>query len=245
MDKRQTQEDELFIPTPEQVAAAVGMEPEEAVELSNLTAEEKLIGAKILPAVTARVRAAAQAEAAKQLAQQTQELIAQNNRMMQDEVEKLRNSIKPPDPEQLEKLLSQEYGEMEFQIKMRKKNETRTFVLREMPQAAEKRFFKMVADKIVPHIKELAQIEWAQTASRAEQVQRMLEIIPDGLDTLAECCAICLDPFKEDSITVEWVQSNMGSNRIVNVIEAQLTVSKMRDFISAAYRLLPGTPKKG
>lgn len=241
MDERN---DETFVPTPEEVAAAVGIEPEEPAELATLSPEEKRIGAKILPFIAAKVRAQAQAEAAKDLAKQTQELIGQNNRMMADEVEKIRASIKPPDPKQLEQLLSQEYGEMEFKIKTRKKDETRTFVLREMPQLAEKRFFKMIADKIVPHIKELAAVEWAAAASRAEQVQRMLEIIPDGLDTLAECCAICLDPYEEDSVDAKWVQLNMGSNRIVTVIEAQLTVSKMRDFISSAYRLLPGNPTR-
>jgi len=230
--------DEDFAPTAEQIEAALA-DPETPEDLDVLsTPEEKAIGAKILPGLTAKIRAAAQADAAKELAAKTQELIASNQRMMKDEVEKLRASIKPPDPKELETLLSQDYGEMSVQIAGRK-GDKKTFVLRELPQSCEKRMFNIIQHRVLPHLKELAAVEWVASATQAEKLQKALAIIPDGLDMLAECCAICLDPFGDDGITTDWVQKNMGSSRILAVVEAQLEISKIRDFGSAVYRLLP------
>jgi hypothetical protein len=229
---------EDFVPTKEQIEEALA-DPETPEELSVLTTpEEKAIGAKILPGLAKKIRAQAQADSAKELAAKVQELNASNQRMMQDEVEKLRASIKPPDSKEIETLLSQDYGEMTVQIANRK-GDKKTFTLRELPQACEKKMFDIIQKRVLPHLKEIAAVEWAASATQAEKLQKVLAIIPDGLDMLAECCAICLDPFKDDGITVEWVQANMGSSRILAVVEAQLEISKIRDFGSAVYRLLP------
>ena len=231
-------EDENFTPTKEQIEAALA-DPETPEELSVLTTpEEKAIGARLLPGLTSKIRAHAQADAAKELAAKTQELIAGNQRMMKDEVEKLRASIKPPDPKEIETLLSQDYGQMTVEVAGRK-GMKKTFTLRELPQSCEKRMFDIIQKRVLPHLKELAAVEWVASATQAEKLQKALSIIPDGLDMLAECCAICLDPFGDDGITVEWVQANMGSSRILAVVEAQLEISKIRDFGSAVYRLLP------
>jgi hypothetical protein len=232
--------DENFTPTPEQIEQALSDDPSDVEELAVLsTPEEKAIGAKLLPGLTAKIRAQAQADSAKELAAKVAELQANNTRMMEDEIKKLRESIKPPDPKQIETLLSQDYGEMTVAITGRKSAGTRTFTLRELPQASEKQMFDIIQKRVLPHLKELAAVEWAAAATQGEKLQKVLTIIPDGLDMLAECCAICLDPFKEEGITLEWVQANMGSSRILNVVEAQLEVSKIRDFGSAVYRLFP------
>lgn len=232
-------------PTREEIEQALA-DPEPAQELSLLTPEERAIGAKILPVLAARIRqeaqAEAKAEAAKELARQTQELIAQNTRMIEDEVKKLREQMQPPDPKQLEELISQEYGEMTVKVFPRKGSDgqrERDFILRELPQAAEKKMLGMLSKKIVPHLRELASVEWSAASTQAEKMQKVIELIPDGLDVLAACCAICFDPFGDDGISTEWIQNNMGSSRIMNAIEAQLAISKIRDFGSAVYRLLP------
>lgn len=227
------------IPTRESIEAALADPEAESPELSVLTPEERIIGAKILPGLANKIRAKAEADAAKSLADKVQELAAQNSRMMKDEVEKLRSSIQPPDPKQLEQLLSQEYATMDVPVFNRKSEKT-LFVLRELPQAAEKRMFDMIRTRLVPHLKEISSVEWTSSASQAEKIQRILDIIPDGLDLLAACCAICLDPYQESpTVNIAWIQENLGSNRIMTIVEAQLEISKIRDFGSAVYRLLP------
>lgn len=228
------------IPTREEIEAALSDdEPTEDPLLSVLsTPQEKEIGAKILPGIAARVRQTAEAESAKKLSERVKELEASNMRMIEDEVKKIRENLKPPDGTQLEKLLSQEYGTMNVTVPSRK-GEHRTFVLRELPQDAEKRMLAIVTKNLMPHLKALASVEWAAASTQADKLQKVIEIMPDGLDMMAECCSICLDPYGDDGITKDWVQKNMGSNRIVTVIEAQLEISKLRDFGSAVYRLLP------
>jgi len=230
-------EQKEFIPTREQVEAAINAdEPDEALSVLT-TEEEKRIGAKLIPALAARINAKCEADAARKLAQQTQELISQNERMMKDEMEKLRASIKPPDPKELEQLLSQEYGEVVIELPLRAGKQT--FTLRELPQACEKKMLDIIAKRIVPQLKELAAQDWAGMASNAAKLQKVIDILPEGMDMMAECCAICLDPFNSDGIDQEWVQKNIGSNRILGIIRAQLEVSKIRDFGSAVYQLLP------
>jgi hypothetical protein len=230
----------MSAPTRDEVEAALAdPEPEsEAPELNVLTPEERTIGAKILPGLTARIRAKAEAASAQALADKIVELQANNTRMMNDEVTKLRASLQPPDQKQIEQLLSQEYATMDVQVWDRK-HEKRSFTLRELPQSAEKKMFEIISVKVVPHLKELAAVEWAVSASNAERLEKVISIIPDGLDMLAQVCAICMDPYKEEGIDAEWIQNTMGSNRIINVIEAQMEISKLRDFGSAVYRLLP------
>ena len=233
---------EEFIPSRDDVEAALA-DPEKPAgndnpELNVLTPEERAIVAKILPGLTARIRGIAEADSARSLAERTKELIAQNTKMMEDEVKKLRDSIKPPDEKQLAELLAQEYGTMDVPVVSRK-GVTKTFTLRELPQSCEKKMFDIIKVKIVPHMKELAAAEWSASSTGAERLQKVLDIVPDGLDMLADVCAICLDPYKEEGVDRDWVQANMGSSRIINVVDAQMTISKIRDFGSAVYRLLP------
>lgn len=230
---------EDFVPTREQVEAALADPDQTEDELSVLTAEERTAAAAFLPRLVAKIRARSEADAAKKLADQTNELIAQNNRMMTEEVAKLRAQLQPPDPAQLETLLSQEYGQMQVSVFGRKAATEKTFTLRELPQAVERKVIGIVTKTIVPHLKELAAVEWAASASNAEKLQKILDMLPNGMDMLAECCALCLDPFGDEGITTEWVQANMSSSRIMNVIEAQFTISRLRDFGSAVSRLIP------
>jgi len=223
-------------PTREELESAIA-EPVEPPELASLSPEEKAIGAKLLPILTAKISQEAEARKAKKLAEEVEKLKAANEQMMRDEIQKLRDSQKPPDPKQLEQLLTQEYGEME--VPVRGKNGPQTFTLHEMPQEAEKRLVAIVQKHLVPHLRELAAVEWTANTTTAEKYQRVIDIVPSALDMMAECCAICLDPYNEAGITAEWVQKNMASLRILHVIEAQMTVSRFRDFISAAYRLFP------
>ena len=226
-----------FTPTPEEIEAAISGEEPDPLISTLTTEEEKRIAARILPGVIARVSARMEADGAKKLAKATQELIEQNDRMMHDEVAKLRKAIKPPEPAELEQLLSQEYGEIKIELPL--KGGKRTFTLRELPQACEKRMMDIVARRILPQIKEIAAADWAGMASIATKLQKFIDIVPDGLDMIAECCAICLDPFNTDGIDLEWVQKNISSNRILGIVQAQLEVNKIRDFGSAVYQLLP------
>lgn len=227
---------ETSFPTKEEVESAIA-EPEEPPELAALSPEEKAVGIKLLPLLTAKIMEQAEARKTKKLLEEVEKIKASNAEMMQAEIKKLHERNKPPDPKQLEQLLSQEYGTMPVRIEGR--TGVQNFTLRELPQEAEKRLMTLIQKYLVPHLKTLAAVEWTSATTTAAKLQTVIDIIPDALDLLAACCVICLDPYGDVGIDQPWVQKNMSSARILNVVEAQVTVGKFRDFISAAYRLFP------
>ena len=148
-----------FTPTVEEIKAAIDSEEPDPLISTLTTEEEKRVAARILPGIMARIGARMEADNARKMAAQTQQLIEQNDRMMHDEVEKLRKAIKPPEPAELEQLLSQEYGEIKIELPL--KAGKKTCILRELPQSCEKRMVDIMTKRILPQIKEIAAADWA------------------------------------------------------------------------------------
>lgn len=214
-------------------------EPEELQSLK--TPEEKQIGAKILPMIAAKANAMAEANYAKKLDSAVDQLKTENQKWIETQMEEIRKANTPPDANDLEKLLSQEYLEVPVRLMEKSGRSTveKSFVLRELPQATEQKFFKVIQKGIVPLVKEISSVEWTSSETVAGKLQKLIDAGPEILDTLADLCALCLDPFGEEGITKEWVQANMSSNRIVRVIDAQVQVSRLRDFFSGISQLFP------
>ena len=195
------------------------------------------IATKILPTVVQRVSAIAEAKKAKELDAYIKRLSEDNATMMKNELEKLQKEYAPLSSSEVGQLLKQEY--LEFPVKTRDKNGEREFVIREMSQAAELKFVKVLQKTIVPRIKEFSSIDWTSGMTMLDKIQTLVEAIPETLDMLAELCVISLDPYGDESVTLEWVQKNLSSYRIASIIEAQIMASRVRDFFSAAFRLMP------
>jgi hypothetical protein len=225
------------LPTPEEVALALA--PPEDDPLSKLTKEEAEIVAKILPLLADKANKAAEVKKAKELQSTIEALTQENIKMRDQELQKIRDSNKPPDPKELEKLLTQEY--LEFAVKLPTGDGVREFVITELPQSAETRLFNTIKKKLVPALKELSAVEWNSSMTTATKLERVIESIPLALDTMAELTAICLNPFgKAKDITAEWARNNVSSVRQMNIIEAQIMASRFRDFFSALSHNLPG-----
>jgi hypothetical protein len=187
--------------------------------------------------VTQKVVAVAEAKKAKELQAFLDGLRLENAKMVEVELEKLRSQNKPPTQDELEKLLNQEYAE--FTIKVTDKTGDKTFIIRELPQAIEKKLFTSIQKSSVPKLQALSNIEWTATATAPEKLQRVIDMVPDALDMLAENVALCLDPYGSEQITKEWVQMHLSSFRIVSVLQAQFLAGRFRDFFSQAYRIIP------
>jgi hypothetical protein len=220
------------LPTVEDVNAVLAA-PE---ELSVLSPEELAIGAKILPILAAKANATAEANKARELQKQLEVLRGENQKAMEAEMDKLRKAMAPPSAQDIEKLLSQEY--LSFEVKIRDRSQSfQTFVIRELPLAAEAKFLRSLQRELVPKLKEVASIDW--TGSTAEKIQRLIEFVPSTLGMLTEMCAVCLDPFEEEGVNKEWVERNMGLDRILSVLEAQAMAGRYRDFFLRLSALLP------
>ena len=147
----------------------------------------------------------------------------------------------PPSQDDIQQLLNQEYAE--FQVKVRERGDSieQDFVIRELPLEAELRLVKAVKKTLGARVKEISSIEWANTTTALQKIVRIMEMVPGAVDTLADCTAVCLDPFSEnDKITGEWVKRNINATKMAGILAAQHEASRYRDFLSLAYRLMPG-----
>jgi hypothetical protein len=224
-------------PTPEAVTAALS--EESTVDKLFTTDEERRIATKLLPVVTSQVQQRLEVDAARKLQATVDELKTENEKLIRGELEKIREANRPPNPEELQKLLSQEYSEFTVRIRERGRDVERTFTIRELPQTTELKLVKSIQKALVPKLKEITSLEWSSTASMAEKIQRVIDMVPELLDTLAETCVICLDPFGEENLDVAWVQRNLSSFRIISIVQSQVVAGKFRDFFLLAFRSIP------
>lgn len=200
--------------------------------LAGLTEEEAKVASKILPALAAKANSLAEAKKAKEVAEFIDKLVVEQKEKLKTAIEEIRKSMVPPSPEELQTLLDQDY--LEFKLKLG--SDKKEFVLCELPLAAETKIVKLLKKTLGEHLKELARIEWS--GSKLDRINQIVEAVPSAVETLAGLVAICLNPRGEfDFVTQEWVMLNIGSNRMVNILTAQIEVNRYRDFFSKGSRL--------
>lgn len=151
--------------------------------------------------------------------------------------EKWKAEQEPLTPDKIQTLLNQEY--QTFTIKMfciREKNE-REFVIRELPQKIERKFYRQFQKRLQeygPQLNAFVQANMGKTFE--EQLQAFMDAFDNAFDILAETVLICIDPFEEEKLSLEWVQDNISSQRQFNIIKAQMEVNRLRDFFSQLYQ---------
>jgi hypothetical protein len=227
-------------PSKEDLEAAMNDVPtQEDQDLSVLgTDEERAIGRKLMPGLVARISQQAEAQKAKKLAEEVDQLRSGNEKQLRETINNIQKQMAPPDEKQLEKLLTQEYMTMTVPVEVAGGSK-RDFVIRELPQFYEKRIVDIISRRLMPFLKDVQAIDFKSTGTVADRLTKVITVIPEAFDALAEVCAVALDPRETDGINVDWVQKNLASHRIAAIVEAQFVVSKIRDFMSAAYRLIP------
>lgn len=201
-----------------------------------LTDEQRTTLAQVLPQIVAKVRVEAEAKKAKELQKLVTALQEENTKALESKVEEIRKVLTPPTPEELTTMLNQEYAE--FAIKLRDKSGIREFVIRELPLAVEQKVLRVIQQTLRTRLTEIGQLDWqAGSSSMVDRLEKLLQVAPGLLDTVCECCAVCLDPFNEQpDIDKEWVQKNVGSQRLLGIIRAQLEAGRYRDFLSHVSR---------
>lgn len=163
------------------------------------------------------------------LEQRTEGLIADEVKKRFDEWQKAQ---KPPSPEDLQKLLDQNY--LEFKVKLHTGDGEREFTIVELPQVVEQKFYRLFKNKLLQKASVIASIAQANMDEPMEKKFRFaLDAIDESFDILAEACVLVLNPFgKTDGVTAEWIKSNLSSNRVWNIVFAQIEANRLRDFFS-------------
>ena len=159
--------------------------------------------------------------------------------------EEWKKSQEPLNTEELKKLISQEYEEI--QVKIPSEDGVKLFTIREVPKSVEKRLVALAKNTLVPLLEEkaLANFKWSFDSSMSEKINTLLGLVPNSLDVLASICAICLDPFEKDKdINPQWVSEHLSTARIQAIVLLQFEVNKYRDFFLHAFRLFQNLSNK-
>lgn len=203
------------------------------------TEEERQIAAKLIPIIAAKSNALAEANKARELTRLIDEIKAENSKVINEKIEEFRKQATPPSPDELQKLLDQEYVTVTLKLPSEAPGAMAEYTLQELPVAAERRLLLDLKKQIGPLLKDVAALKWDPGASMMEGIERLLEIAPGAIVALCGCCAVCLDPFGEKKITAEWVERNVSLTRIVMVLHAQISINRYRDFLSLVSRFSP------
>lgn len=173
-----------------------------------------------------------------QVKEVTEKLTEQNKVMLDETIEKIKKELAPPSTEDVQKLLEQEYIEFTLEVTDRKSKDKKKFVIRELPNAVEKKMYKKIKQILVPFSSDLAALSMnLMEGDAAKKIVNMMDTFEPMLEAIVSVCTICLDPFgEEEDVNEEWVRQNLSSTRIVKIVTAQMQCNKMRDFFSLLFQ---------
>jgi hypothetical protein len=197
-----------------------------------------------------RIRAEAKAEneslfevwKAKELAS----LAEAQEKVIKEEVAKLvkdyQEKQKPLTQAEIQKMLEQEYVEVNIRLMVDVENadtpQERNFVIRELPQSIERKFYRQFMDKVKAQAPKLAAFTQRNMDQPFEKVMGdFMEAFDGGFDILAGAVAIILNPFEKDKeVTAQWIADHVSLNRQYSIVMAQVEVNKLRDFFARVFR---------
>ena len=160
--------------------------------------------------------------------------------------EKIKEEQKPPSPVDIQQLLDQDYETFTLKVQVEDgeheggeaKFVTEMFTIRELPQAAEIKFYTQFKDKILNKASDLqAFTQEAIDMPFEQKVKSIMTVFGESFDMLAETTVIVLNStgkrkVRGKVIDREWVQANVSSDRQWNIVEAQMKVNRVKDFFS-------------
>lgn len=195
------------------------------------------------PGLEERLREQLDAEYQKKLQEQVNEIAArmseENKTMVTEAIEKIKKDMAPPSQEDLQKLLNQEYLTFKLDIPVTNsgKTEKRTFVIRELPQAIEKRMFDTIKTTLMPFASELASLSMnLMEGDASKKIVQLINTFEPILNLMTEIAAVCLDPFGTENIDANWVKDHLSSNRIAQVVTVQAQCNRLRDFFALLFQ---------
>ncbi len=154
-------------------------------------------------------------------------------------VEEFKSSFAPPNDEQIERLLYPELAEFAMELGGRR------FAVRELPALAEKKFLRLVEQKLPALMSEILAFDQhlGDAAGDTEAVlARLLGRAGAAMDLVTDACVLVLDPAGEHELTREFVQQSASTARQLRILKAQGLINGGRDFLS---RLFPGPASDG
>ena len=140
--------------------------------------------------------------------------------------------LAPPSDEQIERLLYPELAEFPVELG------GRWFELREMPAIAEKKFLRLVEQRLPSLLQELLSLDERLGDNATEVFTRVISRAGSALDLVTEACTLVLDSNGDLGVTREFVQQHASTARQLRILQAQLLLNGARDFLSQVFPAL-------
>ena len=145
-------------------------------------------------------------------------------------VEDFKKTFPPPSDEQIERLLYPELSEFSVELGGRR------FVLRELPALTEKRFLRLVEQKLPALVSEILSFDERLGQDPGQAFTHLLGRAGAAMDLLSETCMLVLDAAGEAGLTREFIQQHASTSRQLRILQAQLLLNGGRDFLSRLFR---------
>ncbi len=159
--------------------------------------------------------------------------IAHLREQSRNAVEEFKRSFPPPSDEQIERLLYSELHEFTVELGGRR------FSLRELPALFEKKFLRLVEQKLPAIVAEILSFDehlGDPAGDAASTFAGILTQAGGALELISESCVLVLDPSGDAGLTREFIQQHASTARQLRILKAQLMLNGARDFLS---RLFP------
>lgn len=147
-------------------------------------------------------------------------------------VEEFKRTFPPPTDAQIESLLLPELRA--FPVRLG----GRDFELRELPAIVEKKFLRLVEQKLPALVEEILGFEERIGENAARVFADVLGRAETALNLVSEACVLVLDPAGEHKLTREFVQQHASTARQLRILDAQLKLNGARDFLSQLWPVL-------
>jgi hypothetical protein len=155
------------------------------------------------------------------------------NEQSRSTVEEFKRSFPPPSDEQIERLLYPELAELTVELGGKQ------FVLRELPALYEKKFLRLVEQRVPALVSEILSLDESlggPAGQASGTFARILTHAGSALELISDACIVVLDPTGDAGLTREFIQQHASTARQMRILKAQLMLNGARDFLS---RLFP------
>jgi len=161
--------------------------------------------------------------------------VARLREQTQKAIEEFKRTFPPPSDEQIERLLYPELAEFSVALGGHQ------FVLRELPALVEKKFLRLVEQKLPGLVAEILRLDERLGDDPVQAFTHLLSRAESALDLVSEACVLVLDPESQAGLTREFVQQHASTAFQLRILKAQMLLNGARDFLS---QLFPGWNRK-
>jgi hypothetical protein len=158
-------------------------------------------------------------------AQRLEQEVARIRAESRKAVKEFKRSFPPPTDEQIERLLYPELSEFTVELGGRR------FTLRELPALIERKFIRLVEQKLPAIVGEILSFDERLGDDARAAFAHLLARAMSALDLVSDACALVLDPLGEHGVTREFVQQHASTARQIRIVQAQLLLNGARDFL--------------